>query len=98
MSYRHVRCVLFDMDGLLLDTERLYSEGTQKILSEYNQTYDWAFKKTLMGKNFKEVARDMVNNYKLPFSPEDWIEKSSRVYKEMFPLVKSMPGAFKLGR
>jgi len=96
MAARAVKCVLFDMDGLLLDTERLYSEGTQRILSEYNHTYDWAFKKTLMGKRTDEVAKEMVDKYKLPFQPQEWIERSSAVYKELFPSVKVMSGAIKL--
>jgi len=35
MGFNPVKCVLFDMDGLLLDTENLYSEGTQKVLSQF---------------------------------------------------------------
>jgi pseudouridine-5'-monophosphatase len=43
MKLNPVKCVLFDMDGLLLDTENLYSEGTQRVLSKYNK----------VGKNFE---------------------------------------------
>lgn len=96
MALRTVKCVLFDMDGLLLDTERLYSQGTQQILSEYNQTYDWTFKKTLMGKRSDEVAKQMVEKYNLPFQPQEWIDRSSKVYQELFPSVKIMPGVMKL--
>lgn len=96
MALRTVKCVLFDMDGLLLDTERLYSQGTQQILSQYNETYDWTFKKTLMGKRTDDVARMMVERYNLPFQPQEWVERSSRVYQELFPSVKIMSGVIKL--
>ena len=36
-KFRPVKCVLFDMDGLLLDTENLYTAGTQRVLSEYGK-------------------------------------------------------------
>ena len=94
--FRQVKCVLFDMDGLLLDTERLYTEGTQKILSEYGHTYDWSFKSRLMGQRTDEVARMVVEHYKLPFSPAEWITRSQAVYRELFPTVQSLPGVARL--
>ena len=35
--FRPVRCVLFDMDGLLLDTENLYTQGTQMVLNQFGK-------------------------------------------------------------
>jgi len=95
-SFRNVKCVLFDMDGLLLDTERLYTEGTQRILSEYNCKYEWEFKTKLMGKRSDEVSRMIIEHYNLPITPEEWITKSSNTYKELFPSVQSLPGVAKL--
>ena len=95
-TMRRVTAVLFDMDGLLLDTENLYTEGTQQILSEYGHQYDWSFKSKLMGKRTDEVARMVVDNYKLPMSPEDWIRRSKEKYDSLFPHVKSLPGVMKL--
>ena len=89
---RRVGRVLFDMDGLLLDTENLYTEGTQQILDMFGHTYDWSFKSKLMGKRTDEVARMIVDNYHLPLSPEEWIVKSKEKYDSLFPHVKSLPG------
>jgi len=84
------------MDGLLLDTENLYTEGTQQILSQYNQTYNWQFKTKLMGKRTDDVAKMIVEQYKLPMTPEAWISKSKEVYDKLFPTVKCLPGVTKL--
>jgi len=94
--FRAVKCVLFDMDGLLLDTENLYSMGTQQILSQYNQSYSWEFKTKLMGKRTDEVARMIIEHYQLPMTPEEWISQSKAVYEDLFPTVKSLPGVTKL--
>ena len=79
-----VQCVLFDMDGLLLDTENLYTEGTQSILSEFGHIYDWEFKAQLMGKRTDEVARMIVDHYKLPMTAEQWFERSRDIYQKLF--------------
>ena len=44
-----VRMLLFDMDGLLLDTERLYTEATQKVLDPFGKVFTYDFKLKLMG-------------------------------------------------
>ena len=62
-KFRAVKAVLFDMDGLLLDTENIYTLGTQSILNQYDKTYSWDFKAKLMGKRTDEVARYYVNIY-----------------------------------
>jgi len=56
-KFRCAKAVLFDMDGLLLDTENMYTLGTQTILSQYGKEYSWDFKAKLMGKRTDEVAR-----------------------------------------
>ena len=94
--FRHVKCLLFDMDGLLLDTENLYTQGTQQILSQYNQAYSWELKTKLMGKRTDEVARMIIEHYQLPLTPEEWITKSRDIYNDLFPTVKSLPGVTKL--
>jgi len=94
--FRPVRCVLFDMDGLLLDTENLYTKGTQMVLDKFGKEYSWEFKAKLMGKNSIEVARMIIENYELPMEPEEWVTRSTEVYKELFPTVGALPGVAKL--
>ncbi|XP_012074052.2 (DL)-glycerol-3-phosphatase 2 [Jatropha curcas] len=47
--------VIFDMDGLLLDTEKFYTEVQEIILARYNKTFDWSLKAKMMGKKAIEA-------------------------------------------
>ena len=40
-----ISCIIYDMDGLLLDTEGIYTEVTQEIVAEYGKVFDWSIKK-----------------------------------------------------
>lgn len=39
-----VAACLFDMDGLLLDTETSYTVAQQKILDRFGKTFTWELK------------------------------------------------------
>lgn len=46
-----VRAAIFDMDGLLIDSEDLYTEVTNTILNKYGkQNLPWSIKAQLQGK------------------------------------------------
>ena len=55
-----IRCVLFDMDGLLLDTERLYTEVQQKILDRFGKTFNLEIKSMCMGRKAMDGAKILV--------------------------------------
>ncbi len=52
-----VRSVIFDVDGLLLDTEIVYTRVTQKIVSRFGKTFDWSIKANMIGRAEAESAR-----------------------------------------
>ena len=47
--------VLFDMDGLLLDTEAVYTKVTSDILARYGKTFEWSVKMKMMGTKEQDV-------------------------------------------
>ncbi len=60
--------VIFDLDGVLLDTEKLYTEATQKVVGEFGKTFDWSLKSQMMGRHELEAAALLVETLELPIS------------------------------
>ena len=88
--------VLFDMDGLLLDTEPFYTEVTQSIVGRYGHTFDWTVKSRMIGKKAADSARILVDALQLPITPEDYLRERELLLATLFPGAKAMPGARRL--
>lgn len=48
-SLGRIRAVLFDMDGLLIDSESIYTDVVNDILRPYGKEQTWDIKSRLMG-------------------------------------------------
>ncbi|XP_022867611.1 (DL)-glycerol-3-phosphatase 2 isoform X2 [Olea europaea var. sylvestris] len=90
--------VIFDMDGLLLDTEKFYTEVQEIILSRYNKTFDWSLKAKMMGMKAIEAARVFVEETGIvdSLSAEDFLVEREEMLRNMFPTSELMPGAERL--
>lgn len=79
---RNIECVIFDMDGLILDTERLSLEAWQRILKKYGQVMTLEIYTTLMGITYKNCVDKLIEIYgqELPIA-EIYAEKNKDVLK-----------------
>ena len=92
------------MDGLLLDTEGIYTEVTQQIVGEYGKVFDWSVKEKIIGRRSIQAAEIIVESLDLPISPQDYLDSRKDVLLEKFKDTEALPGAkemtthfFKLG-
>lgn len=90
--------VIYDMDGLLLDTERFYTEVTQRIVGRYGKTFDWSVKSNMVGRPAIESARYLVATLELPITAEDYLREREGMLEELMPTAEPMPGAVELTR
>jgi len=100
----NISCLIYDMDGLLLDTEGIYTEITQQIVGEYGKVFDWSVKEKIIGRRSIQAAEIIVESLDLPISPQDYLDSRKDVLLEKFKDTEALPGAkeitthfFKLG-
>ncbi|MBL4579147.1 MAG: HAD-IA family hydrolase [SAR324 cluster bacterium] len=100
----NISCLIYDMDGLLLDTEGIYTEVTQQIVGEYGKVFDWSVKEKIIGRRAVQAAEIIVESLDLPITPQDYLDSRKNVLLEKFKDTAALPGAkemtthfFKLG-
>lgn len=69
-----IKAVIFDMDGLMIDSERVTFECYQEILKPMNLTMDETFYKTLLGKPIKGIYERFYDTYGKDFPIDDVIK------------------------
>lgn len=93
-----IKAVIFDMDGLLLDTEGVYTEVTDLIARRYGKTFDWAIKQNTIGRGARDFSDYVIKALELPLSVDEFLETRQPMLDERFPLAPAMPGAEALVR
>ncbi|CAF1127961.1 unnamed protein product [Didymodactylos carnosus] len=93
MSITH--CI-FDLDGLLLDTESIYTECLQKMLTPYGKNFTTDMKVKMMGKSTLEAGQLLIRELELPMTDDEFLVKSNELYIEAFPDAQLMQGVQRL--
>lgn len=85
--------VLFDVDGVLLDTERLYTQATEEIVNRYGKHFCFELKAQLMGRSATESAALLLTTLEIPLSVEDYLAERTQILEPLFARAAAMPGA-----
>jgi len=88
--------VIFDLDGTLLDTERLYTQAAQAVVGRFGKVYDWTLKRLVIGGDPWEGARRVVEHLQLPISPEQYLLERESHLRALCRDARPMPGALAL--
>ncbi|KAI1775756.1 HAD-like protein [Hypoxylon cercidicola] len=92
-----IRACLFDMDGLLLDTEDLYTLCINLMLEKYGKTsLPWSIKAKLQGRPGPEANALFHQWAQLPISDSEYLAELSALQREHFPTAKPLSGVEKL--
>jgi pseudouridine-5'-monophosphatase len=85
--------VIFDLDGVLLDTEPIYTLGTRQIAARWGKEYGWELKAELMGRAPLEGARRVVETLGLPLTPEEYLRERDLIVQDLFAAAAPIDGA-----
>ena len=79
-----IKAIIFDMDGLMIDSERVTFECYQEGLKDMNLTMDEKFYKTLLGKPVKGIYQRFYDVYGNDFPIENVIQDVHQLMAERF--------------
>jgi pseudouridine-5'-monophosphatase len=88
--------VLYDLDGLLLDTEIFYTTVNQIIARRYGKVFDWSIKSKMIGLRAEDSARILIDCLALPLTPAEYLESRRHLLDELFPKAEPKAGAVRL--
>jgi HAD superfamily hydrolase (TIGR01509 family) len=89
-----IEAVIFDLDGILLDSEQLWDEAREQLARERGGRWHENAQRDMMGMSSPEWSRYMHDVIGLPEPPEEIsrevVERLAKLYREHLPVV---PGA-----
>jgi pseudouridine 5'-phosphatase len=90
---RQPSCAIFDLDGVLLDTEPLYTQATAAVAARFGKVYDWSVKRHCIGRGTLEAARIIVEALGLPLPPEVLVHERERLLTKLVACAPAVAGA-----
>ncbi|KAJ2065622.1 Pseudouridine-5'-phosphatase [Coemansia sp. S146] len=97
-STPQIKACIFDMDGLLLDTETIYSEVTNKILEPFGKTFPIETKIKMMGRDVRTATDILLNDLQLPLTFDEYNNQANELKQVYFRRSELMPGVERLLR
>ncbi|GBD37943.1 2-deoxyglucose-6-phosphate phosphatase [bacterium HR37] len=92
-----IKAVIFDMDGVMIDSEPIW-EKTEKILLKRREiNYEPAYREKIVGLNQRDSALLLKETFGLPESIEELIEERISILLELYKKeLKPIPGLIHL--
>lgn len=88
--------VIYDMDGLLLDTESLNERVNGEIVQRYGKTFTTEIKIAIAGTTATDSAKTIIDTLKLPLSIEEYLSERNKLLYPLYSTAKTFPGTVNL--
>jgi HAD superfamily hydrolase (TIGR01509 family) len=96
---RELEAVLFDMDGVIVDSEPLWSKAEEQLLARRNLRYSPQLKTVMMGLGSSEAVGFLIKHYDLKESVSDVVAERNQLIADLFrQFLRPIPHALRLVR
>lgn len=97
-TFNNVSHVIFDMDGLLLNTEYIYEDVVREIAKSFGKEYPLSVRIKIMGTTDQMTGKIAVEELGLPISIPEFLKTHANMCKKRFTKLDLMPGAERIVR
>lgn len=87
---------IFDMDGLLLDTEFIYEKTIRAICESFGKEYRWDVRLKVMGTTEQNTAQTVIDEIGIPLTLNEFLQRLDDLVRDEFRSVNLMKGAKRL--
>jgi HAD superfamily hydrolase (TIGR01509 family) len=92
-----LEAVLFDMDGVIVDSEPLWSKAEEQLLTRRNLRYSPQLKTVMMGLDSSEAVGFLIKHYDLKESVSDVVTERNQLIADLFrQFLRPIPHALQL--
>ena len=94
--FKSITHVIYDMDGLLLDTESLHELVNTKVAQRYGKTFNTAAKMAIAGRPTLDSAKILVDLLQLPLTAEEYLLERNELLYPLYSTAQVLPGTVEL--
>ena len=94
--FKSITHVIYDMDGLLLDTESLHARVNSEVAKRYGKTFTVETKMAIAGRPTLDSARILVDLLQLPMSAEEYLVERNKLLYPLYGTAEVLPGTVEL--
>lgn len=88
--------LIYDFDGLLLDTEPIHARVNRTIAARYGKEFDASVRSKIMGRTAQDSAQLIIELLELPLTVEAYLVEKNAIIYDLYPTAHPMPGALQL--
>ena len=88
--------LIYDMDGLLLDTESLHERVNTEVARRYGKTFNKQIKIAIAGRPTLDSATILVEKLQLPLTAEEYLRERNQLLYPLYQTAQALPGAVEL--
>lgn len=78
-----LRAVIFDMDGVLIDSEPLHFLAFEQFFTTIDIEYTLEENAKHLGRKDMEIAKDLIEKFRLAFTAPDLVERKEEIFRDL---------------